>query len=137
MGNLELIIGLGVVGFIFFYFAFNLSKDAEGKDSHFLLKLLLIFFALSILFLIPKAAIDSKEKCDWVVANTTTSAPDTIYNYELMCYTTTTNTEGTFLNIVLWFFRIFVFYFFIYLVYDWAIRSDRFSSLIDRWTGRR
>jgi len=118
--TLTLIIGLSLVAFLLLYFAFNLN--AEG--GHFLLKLLLVFFFFAVLMLIPKATLDAKTSCEFVVANVTVSAPTDLYEYTQQCYTTTTTTERTFLNTILWLTRLFALYFISYLFYDWAKRSE-------------
>jgi hypothetical protein len=117
---LELVLGLGIVSFLLLYFAFNLN--AEG--GHFLLKLLMVFFFFAILMLIPKATLDAKTNCEFVVSNVTVSAPTDLYEYEEKCSTTTTTTERTFLNTILWLTRLFALYFICYLFYDWARRSE-------------
>lgn len=133
---LELMIGLGIAGFLFLYFAFNLSEGEENKPNHFLLKLLLIFFFFYTITLMPKAAIDSKTVCDFVIANVTTSAPTDTYKYVEQCYTTSTTTELTFLKMAGWAIRLFGVYILVFLLYNWAMKSERFAALVDRITGR-
>lgn len=81
--NISIILGLGFVAFLFLYLAFNLDKK-----EHFLLKLLLMFFALIICILIPSALING-----------------------------TSSTQVIFFKVVMGFFVIFVTYIFIYFIY--------------------
>jgi ABC-type uncharacterized transport system fused permease/ATPase subunit len=94
--NIAVIIGLCGVAFILLYFAFNLNND------HFLLKLLLLFFTLYTILIIPT-----------VTTN--------YYNSHLL-----------FLKLVQWFFRLFITYFVIYLFYHWAKKSEKFGNLISK-----
>jgi len=87
--TLPMILGLAFVTFIFLYFAFNLDKE------HFLLKLLLIFFSLITLVLIPTTLISGVNAV-----------------------------KDNFLRVGLWFFRIFVVYFSIYLFYHWTKKTE-------------
>ena len=125
---LSLIIGLGILAFLFLYFAFHLDGD------HFLLKLLLIFFFCATIFLLPNASVN--DTCGPVLANETTgSGPQE--NVTFKAYTEfctpgdATATELNFLRIVSWFFRIFVMYFSLYLFYHWA----KSSEALTKWCG--
>ena len=108
-----MIIGIGIASFLLLYFAFNLDKE------HYLLKLLAAFFFLSILILIPKSLIDDKNFCEIVVSNTTyfNTTNSTTYEYERFCETNPKTTTRIFYNSLLWFYRIFMIYVFIYFTY--------------------
>jgi hypothetical protein len=122
---LSLIIGLGILAFLFLYFAFNLDRD------HFLLKLFLIFFFCATIMLIPNASIN--DSCSTVLANETTVGNTTLKAYTEFCTPgESTSTETNFLRIVLWWFRIFVMYFSLYLFYHWAKSAEVFT----KWFGR-
>jgi ABC-type branched-subunit amino acid transport system permease subunit len=123
---LEMIIGAAAMAFLFLYFAFQLDGD------HFLLKLLLIFFFCFSIYIIPNAVINNN--CDIVQVNQTVAGGLTTYQYDEVCNTNTTNTEDSLLNIALWFFRIFVIYFSVYLFYHWAKSSETFMQWFE---GRR
>ena len=123
---LELILGLGIVAFLFLFFAFKLDED------HFLLKLLLIFFFIGIILLIPNASVN--DSCQLLVANSTTGSGlhenVTFTEYKEICSPDiATTTETNFLRLVLWFFRIFVTYFSIYLFYHWA----KSAEVVNKW----
>lgn len=92
-----IVLGIGMVAFIFLYLAFNLNEE------HYILKLILIFFTIITVILIPTALIEK-----------------------------TAFENSTFLKVTLWFFRIFVIYFTVYLFYYWAKRSEWFINLINQ-----
>jgi len=118
--GLELVIGLGITAFLLFYFSGLINNDKD-KDSegigHGLLRLLSIFFALSLLLLVPKAAMDSQTTCESVIANETASGNLTTYEYDTRCYDREEGTSTIFLKIILWFQRLFIAYIVIYLMY--------------------
>lgn len=126
MEPLALVIGVGVIAFLLFYFAFNLDNE------HFILKYLVIFLAIGLLFLVPKVIIDYPSSCDLVVSsevaeqvtfNATHTNTTTTYTYSTQCGTEK-NTARTLLNAILWFYRLFAIYIFIYLFY-YAYSSRR------------
>jgi uncharacterized membrane protein YeiB len=119
---ISIIIGIGITAFLFLYFSFQLN------DEHFILKLFLIFFALYSLILIPQAVIN--ENCSLQVANYTTTGNTTINEYETICQQSQSSTPVTFLKLPMWFFRIFVTYFFIYLFWHWFRKSEKLMDLI-------
>lgn len=92
-----LAIALILISFLFIYFAFKLN------EKFFLLQLLLIFFALYILILIP-----------------------TLYINGIPA------TAQTLLRLNLAFFRLFIVYFFIYLTYHWFNRTELFMKTLGK-----
>lgn len=96
------------------FFKLNSTED----NKHFLLQLLLLGFVLVIVVLIGKAALDYKDDCSWVVANSTTSGGYDIYNYNYQCHTNDKTTADTFYKITLWIMRIVAIYIFLYFVYE-------------------
>jgi len=100
METIAVIIGLTAITFLFLYFAFNLD------DNHFLLKLVLIFFSLFTIILIPAALINGVEAI-----------------------------KVTFLSIPMQFFRIFVIYFSVYLFWHWIQKSEKMMQLIENVKG--
>lgn len=122
---LSLIIGIGILSFLFLYFAFNLDRD------HFLLKLFLIFFFCATIMLIPNASIN--DTCSPVLANETIIGPTTHKVYTEFCSSdAATTTEVSLLKLVTWWFRIFVMYFSIYIFYHWTKSSEAFT----KWFGK-
>lgn len=75
MGNIVLLIGLGVIGFLLAYLFFNFGKD-EISQKHYLLRLLLIGCLFGVFVLIGKAGFDSTQTCE-LVNNYT----DTVHMY--------------------------------------------------------
>lgn len=117
---------LGIIGlaFFFIYFAFKLDKD------HFLLQLLLVFFALYSTILIPQAVIN--DSCDMKVVSEDVTGENVTYGYARVCDDTVSNTKKTFMLVPLWFFRVFVTYFAIYLVWHWLMRSEKFCRKVEK-----
>lgn len=114
---LEFVVGLGIVCFLLIYFAFQLDKR-----EHFLLQLLVVFFFLTLILLIPKALLDNKDKCQTVVSwknESIISANEThvAYNYTEFCVTNERNTHFIFYRAIIWFLRIFAIYIFMYFNY--------------------
>jgi hypothetical protein len=84
-----MVFALCFIVMFFLYFSFQLDKE------HFLLRLLLIFFSIVSLILIPNVFIIGVQ-----------------------------GVKDNFLKIGLWFFRIFVIYFSVYLFYHWAKKTE-------------
>ena len=84
-----MVFALCFITMFFLYFSFQLDKE------HFLLRLLLIFFSIVSLILIPNVFIIGVQ-----------------------------GVKDNFLKIGLWFFRIFVIYFSVYLFYHWAKKTE-------------
>lgn len=119
--SLSLVIGIGILAFLFLYFAFQLN------EQHFLLKLLLIFFFCFSIILIPKSIIN--DTCTIEVQNATVTGSRTDYEYNTFCDSTVTGSERSFLKIPLWFFRIFVIYFSVYIFYHWTKKSEAWAKI--------
>lgn len=111
MDALTLIIGIGIAGFLMLYLAFKLERE------HYLLRLILIFFFFYALILIPKAAMDEKNYCDFVVKNITTSAPVDHYEYAYLCASNSNTTTSTFYVMITWLLRLFGLYILVYMSY--------------------
>lgn len=94
---IAVIAGLGIVCFLFMFFAFHLD------ENHYLLKILLIFFSIFTMILIPTVLING--------------------DYSI---------QSLFMNIPIWFFRIFVTYFLVYLFWDWVKRNQTMMDLFRR-----
>lgn len=123
MEALALIVGIGIAAFLLMYFAQSLDKE------HFLLKLLLLFFFFYMLILIPKAALDYNDNCDFVVTNSTLSTPITYYEYKYLCETNTNSTTTTFYKVLVWLQRLFITYFFVYVIYFVLRRFNKWKWL--------
>lgn len=65
MEPISLIIGVGIIAFILAYMAFQLDQQ------HWPLKILLIFFTVYMLLLIPKTILDYPPNCSTVITNQT------------------------------------------------------------------
>jgi len=98
--NIALIIALGVLVFLFFYFAFSLD------ESHFILKILLMFFALIFIILIPATLINGY-----------------------------VNTSPILNKVVISFFGLFVIYFSIFIFWHWCQKSEKMLEMISNVRG--
>lgn len=122
LDGLSLLIGLGIIAFLFLYFIFNLD------EKHFLLKLLMSFFFIGILLLIPKVLIDHQDNCNVVIANETVTGNVTSYEYKEHCETDTYNTPTILYKTIMGFIRIYILYIFLYFNYVmW------FEKILDDW----
>lgn len=117
--------------FLFLYFAFNLPKGSEGENTHFFLKILLFGFFISTLMLIGKDATDNANDCQLLINSTTASAPDTFYTYETVCLSTPYNTANRFYDLLTWFMRVFILYFFIYLVWHFTGLGEKVAKWVE------
>lgn len=107
------IIGVGVAAFLLFFFAFQIDEE-----KHFLLRLLVIFFALGLLIIIPKVLIDAQHICEVVVANSTDVSMDVrSYEYTSYCFDRTESTPQIFLKTIMWFYRLFMAYVIFFIGY--------------------
>lgn len=89
-----MILGVGIFGFLMLYLSTFLDEE-----KHWMLKLIIYFFVVSILLLIPKSLIDAQTQCESVVSNSTdVSSVVTRYEYERFCYTRDENTGLSFLQ---------------------------------------
>lgn len=100
MITIAMIIGLSCIAFLFLYFSFNLDNE------HFLLKILLIFFSLYAVILIPATIINGVDI-----------------------------TKNSFLNLPLWLFRLFVIYFAVFLFWHWIQKSEKMLGIINNVKG--
>ena len=119
MGNLTLLIGIGICAIIFIYMFFKLgeTKTTDGK-SHFLLQILMLFFVIMSIFLIGKTTLDDNNNCSWNVINQTVSGDTTTYTNSYECSAITNNTANVFYKMATWFASIVAGYVFIYFTYQ-------------------
>ena len=94
--DLTMIIALGIVAFIFLYISFNLEQ------THFFLKMMLVFFSIITILIMPATIISGS-----------------------------TASQDSFLNILLWFFRIFVTYIIGYIFYHWAKTNHKMIKFME------
>lgn len=122
MSEIALLLGLGIVASILTYITFQL--DTEHK----LLKILLLFMVMSSFVLVSKASLDASEYCDIVVNETVDTGGDKEYFYERVCFENPNSTAETFHNVVLWIWRLFATYIFLYTSWkalQWLVESFR------------
>lgn len=118
MEAISLIIAIGIFCFLLLYFAFQLDKK-----EHFILIFLLICFFIITLPMIPKATLDFKDTCDFVVNSSTTVGDQTSYTYDYKCEETVHNTSNTFFKISQFLNRLFWAYIIIFIL--WKFFSDK------------
>lgn len=91
------LLGIGITAGIFAIILYNL------REEHGLIRFFLLMLLLTLGFFVSKPLWDARTDCETVVANSTqVSNVTTAYEYSTYCYTTTTNTPGTFYTIMLW-----------------------------------
>lgn len=96
-------------------------------DKHFIFQLLiLVFFMVGSLLILPKMVIDSYAVCEPVVANTTVAGNLTTYEYARYCFERPEGTGVTFYNLATTMFYLFIGYFVVYLGF-WAMLKLRDS----------
>jgi len=98
------------LSFLFYYMAFKFD------ESHFFLKFLCIFFGLITLQVLPGVLLN--DVCAIHGHQNSTA--------HIQCYELESSTATSILNIVQWFFRIFVTYISIYLFWHWVKQSETF-----------
>lgn len=107
---IENIIAVGIVAFLFIYLSSKLEK------GHFILQLILIFSAMTLLILIPKAGIE--QQCTPVINSTSNTTGLTEYTYTTYCYSPSQGTaKSIFYNIFLGIYVVFWIYVLIYFIY--------------------
>jgi len=149
MDALALVVGVGLVSFLMFFFAGQL------EEQHGILKFLTIMFALALLLIVPSAVVNN-EDCGfylnytadiyrygnnysgyhWDYASPSPSVNDislfhknTTYTYTELCTTDDSSTTTTFFKIVMWFYRLFIAYIILYLGYNSLMAlKDSFKS---------
>lgn len=94
------------VAFIVIYLAVKLMEREEIGIGDYAALILLVGFLLGILLLLGKTAVDYKDNCNWLVANSTVSGSTTSYQYNYTCNTNTQKTASTFYNLTLWIIRL-------------------------------
>ncbi len=120
MGNLTLLIGLGIVIAILIYMFFRMGeqKDEKGAARHFILQIIILVFVFVGLLLIGKVALDDQDFCAWNVANSTTSGVTTSYEYDYECSDNTNTTAVTFYKALTYFIIIVAFYVLVYVLWE-------------------
>jgi hypothetical protein len=121
MGNLTLLIALGIFGFMLLFMFFKLRSDG-GESEHFFLQLLVLGFLLGVFVLIGKVGLDDKDFCSWNVANATISGDTTVYVYDYECDTNVRTTSTNFYDLITWLIRCVVVYVVLFFFYDLARR---------------
>lgn len=122
----ELVIGAGILSFLFLYIA----QMIDAKE-HFALRLLLIGFSVILLIPLGKGVIDSSSVCESVVNSTSLNSATnvTTYSYTSYCYDVTSGTSHfTLYKISLWGFYLFTAYVMFYFVY--FIFKDRAARIL-------
>lgn len=127
MGNLTLLMALGIFGFMLLFMFFKLRSDGQ-ESEHFLLQLLVLGFLLGVFVLIGKVGLDDKDFCSWNVANSTVSGDTTVYVYDYECSTNNKTTSTSFYTLITWLIRCIVIYIILFFFYDLAKRLGWISG---------
>lgn len=113
---LAVVVGVASVCFLMMWFMQQLPEE-----KHFLFKLLLIFFIMACMMLIPKTLIDNKTVCETIVANSTQLSANAVqYNYDRFCFERDENTAESFYRTTTWLYRLFIGYTIVFL-FVWAL----------------
>lgn len=118
--SIALVMGIGIFSFLMFYFSFQLEGD------HFLLKLLLIFFALTSLILIPKAVFDEDCSLQLSQHNTTTinaTITQNDYVYSTLCVDNQGQSSRSLLYLIYGIFGVFITYISVYIFWWWVQKN--------------
>ena len=110
-----LVIAVLGLSWLFYYLAFKFD------ESHFFLKFLCIFFGIISLQVLPTVLLN--DMC--LVTGHDVNVSGQGYSV-LECYDIQSSAPDSILNIVQWFFRIFVTYISIYLFWHWVKQSETF-----------
>lgn len=109
--GLVFILGIGIAAGLLY-----LVMHALDEEKHGILKFLMMMSILALLLMMPKAFVDAQSICETVVSNSTAvNSSTTMYTYESFCFTNTTTTPGTFMNVMFWIYRAFIAYIIVYL----------------------
>lgn len=110
MGDVATVLGVGIGAIILLMIAWQLDK------RQFILKILTIFFSIFLIIILAKATLDVNDYCETVINETTVTGNVTSYTYMEECRdrASNINTQNTFYNLSLWFFRVTLLYAFIY-----------------------
>jgi len=108
--GMTLVMGIGIVSGMLFLLSLMIDDQEHG-----ILKFFFIMVILSLMLLIPKSFGDEMRNCETVVANSTAvTASITAYEYTSYCFTETSTTNGTFMQIVFWVYRAIIAYLLVY-----------------------
>lgn len=123
-GNgLVILIAVSFVICFLLFLAFKLDKE------HIFLKILILFMAIYMIYLVPKIAIDYSGDCVVMVNSSTTIGSTTTYTYLSECSQNEHTTQTTFLKAVTRFFIIFSAYFVIFIF--WKLFKEGYEKFIN------
>lgn len=114
---MSVLIGLGIIAFLFMYMAFRLD------DKHAVIKVVSLIFAVLTMMAISSYVLNNQDHCDIVVtfSNETTptaSETDIVYSYERVCFESSTEGSGlSIFKLMNYFVRILQWYSFIFIIY--------------------
>lgn len=78
--TLEVIIGLGILSFLFTYIAFQLD------EKHNILKVLMFIFGILMMFILSKVSYEAMDFCEIMPRNSTVTGNTTSYEYTRECF---------------------------------------------------
>lgn len=137
----EIIAILGVcVGIVAFGYLFGETVPffkAQHKvwwlmHKHTALKIIMLAFAIHMLFFVPKVMWENQEHCDFVVSNTfdNTTANTTDYTYAYQCADNESETANSFFNVFSWLLRVFWAYMLLMAIFFTLDSLDRMRKRI-------
>lgn len=110
--SLAIVVGTGILSFLFLYFAFKLEK------KHFILQLTAVVFSVILMFLVSKAALDAQTSCEPILQNQTVTGNMTSFTYTTFCSETNANTGLYSFRTIATFMTIFFIYIFLYIIWE-------------------
>lgn len=126
---IELILALGIVGFLVAYLFFQ-----NKEDNHVALRILMLGVLFGIFILLGKAGIDSTTECEPVLNQTVVNNLTTTYSYDTFCYQKTkSNTASILYKVTLWLVRLLGLYLLVYFIWEFF---KWFSQIISGKYGR-
>lgn len=110
------VIGLGIIAFLFFYMGFKLS------ETHQIITVISVIFGILSMVAISSYILNNQDFCEIVVVseNTSISATDTntSFGYDRVCFSSSTEGSGmTVYKLMNYFVRIFQWYSFVFIIY--------------------
>lgn len=146
MTGLIVILGIGITSFLLLYLAFY-CLDKE----HVLLRLLITFFVIYLLFMMSRATQGNTTECGDIINQTTTNTQyhylnasqinytttNTTYTYGEYCIYDSTTSASLFYRLMTWFLRVFAVYLLVYYIYKVLKYASEQADIKKRRGGMR
>lgn len=115
-GDISVVIGSAALVFLASYWFFKLGKITG--DEHLFLQLIMTVFVIGGLVVLGGAVSQASLNCEWVVESMEEDEGGIDqYTYTEVCRDESTGISNTFFVVVTWFYRLFIIYLFLYLIF--------------------